>query len=139
MQPPTRPALSLKDFFEKHLPYYISVGMTPDQYWHGDPTLTKAYREADKIQVERENYFAWLQGLYNYEAFLCASPVLRAFVKRNTRPQPYMEAPHPITKQGAKEQERDKEKAVFDKGMAKMQAWAMDMQKKFVNKKSENK
>lgn len=42
--------------------------MTPDEYWHGSPELTKAYREAYKIRKEERNWELWMQGLYFYHA-----------------------------------------------------------------------
>ena len=32
--------------FEKLCPYYISIGMTYEQFWFGDVSMTKAYQEA---------------------------------------------------------------------------------------------
>lgn len=44
--------------------------MTPDEYWHGSPELTQAYREAFKIRKEERNYEMWLQGWYIHQAIL---------------------------------------------------------------------
>lgn len=38
--------------------------MTADEYWHGSPELTQAYRKAYKIRKEEKNWELWLQGLY---------------------------------------------------------------------------
>ena len=40
------------------------MGMSPEDYWHGSPELTEAYRQAHKIRLEEKNYEFWLQGLY---------------------------------------------------------------------------
>lgn len=42
--------------------------MTADEYWHGSPELTQAYRAAHKIRKEEKNWECWLQGLYFYHA-----------------------------------------------------------------------
>lgn len=38
--------------------------MSYDEYWHGPPELTAAYREAYKVRKEERNWEMWLQGLY---------------------------------------------------------------------------
>lgn len=47
----------------------MAMGMTPNEYWHGDSWLAKDYREAYKIRTDEANANAWLQGLYIYNAF----------------------------------------------------------------------
>ncbi len=42
--------------------------MTPDEYWHGSPELTQAYRAAYKLRKEERNWECWIQGLYFYHA-----------------------------------------------------------------------
>lgn len=42
--------------------------MSPGDYWHGSPQLTKAYAEAYHIQKKERNFELWLQGLYFYRA-----------------------------------------------------------------------
>ena len=60
------------------------MGMSPDDYWHGDPALLKAYRKMDEIRRERENEMLWLQGMYIYEAIGDLAPILHAFAKKGT-------------------------------------------------------
>ena len=62
------PLFTYTEKFYECFPYYLSIGMTPEQYWDGDPTLTKYYRKADEIKKERLNEELWLQGMYIYEA-----------------------------------------------------------------------
>ena len=85
--------------FESAFPYYLSIGMTPEQYWEGDPWLVKAYREADVLSLRRSNFISWLNGKYVYEAFGAISPVLHAFAKKGTKAEPYPSEPYPIGKQ----------------------------------------
>ena len=56
--------------FEEAFPYYLSIGMTPEQYWDDDVELCKFYREKAKIDLDRENQSLWLQGMYIYETLL---------------------------------------------------------------------
>lgn len=79
---------------DEAFPYYLVMGMTWEQYWEQDCLMVKAYRKAFQIRQERENYLAWLHGLYIYEALCDVSPIMHAFAKSGTRPRPYAEKPH---------------------------------------------
>lgn len=48
--------------FEELAPYYLSIGMSSDEYWNGYPRLAREYREAHKKQLEEWNYKAWILG-----------------------------------------------------------------------------
>ena len=52
----------------RSFPFYLSIGMTYEQFWENDPSLAKYYREADKLRNERKNTDAWIQGMYIYDA-----------------------------------------------------------------------
>lgn len=60
------------------LPYYLQIGMTEDNYFHGDPALCKAYRDAwngkVKYQEELINWSAWLMGGYVYQTMCLVAP-----------------------------------------------------------------
>ncbi len=92
------PAPSSSQIFNDQFPYYLSIGMTYDQYWREDCLLVKAYRKADDIRRKRINQEAWLQGAYFYHALCAASPLLHAFAKEGTEAMPYMEKPIAITR-----------------------------------------
>lgn len=110
------PFFTYTEQFYEQFPYYLAIGMTPEQYWDGDPALAKYYRKADEIRLERHNQEKWLQGMYIYEAICDASPILRAFAKKGTKPHPYTEKPYPITNKQRKQDIEAKEKAISDKG-----------------------
>ena len=76
------------EVFNTHFPYYLSIGMTEEQYWDGDPELVKYYRKAEEIRNEKRNQELWLQGMYIYEALCDASPIFHAFAKKGTKPRP---------------------------------------------------
>lgn len=86
--------------------------MTYEQFWNGDPTMTRAYLKAHKLKEERESeklkWIIWEQGLYNYEALCYVSPIVRAFSKA-TKPLPYPEKPHGVEKVNVKNEEQDME------------------------------
>ena len=102
--------------FYDHFPYYLSIGMTPEQYWDGDPSLAKYYRKAHELQRKRKNEDLWLQGMYIYEALCDVSPIMNGFAKKGTKPHPYTDRPYSITSEDRKEErkikeQRDREKA----------------------------
>lgn len=96
---------SLKKLFDEHFPYYLSIGMTYEQFWQGDAELVVYYRKAQRIRNKRENQKLWMQGMYIYEAILDVSPILHAFAKPGTHPQPYRDMPYPIDAEEVREQE----------------------------------
>ena len=117
--------------FYEQFPYYLSIGMTPEQYWDGDSTLTKYYREADRLHLKRRNEELWLQGMYIYEALCDVSPVLHAFAKRGTKVVPYPERPYAITNTDIKEEKKRKEQMEREKAKRYMEAQMARINKLF--------
>lgn len=119
----TIPHFSYADIFEEQFPYYLAIGMTAEQYWHGDPTLCKAYRKAEEIRQERMNYEKWLQGSYIYEAVCAASPLFNPMSKRG-KPFPYPKKPYEFKKAQEKkskvEVEKEEAQVQKDKFLAQM-------------------
>jgi hypothetical protein len=101
---------SYTKLFYEIFPFYLSIGMTPEQYWDGDATLARYYRKAEELRRKRKNEELWLQGMYIYEALCDVSPVLNAFAKKGTKPNPYSDHPYSITN---KEREAEKERRVM--------------------------
>lgn len=107
-----RPApVSVSEVLDQHCAYYLSIGMTWDQYWHEDAYMVRIFRKAQRLRNKRENQQMWMQGLYNYKAILCVAPILHAFAKAGTKAEPYLEEPFPIDEVEAREREVAKVKA----------------------------
>jgi hypothetical protein len=123
------------DIFEKKFPYYLSIGMTEEQYWDRDCCLVKFYREAEEIRRERVNQELWLQGMYFYDALARVSPILHAFAKKGTKAQPYVEEAYPINKKKMEDAQLKKEKAKSQKGVRYMQAYMVANNKRFEERK----
>ena len=117
--------------FYEAFPYYLSIGMTYDQYWNDDSTLVKYYRKADEIRKERRNEELWLQGMYIYEALCDVSPVLHAFAKKGVKPVPYSAKPYAITEQQHRRDEEEKERKIADKGKKFMESIMASNNKRF--------
>ena len=120
--------------FYEVFPYYLSIGMTPEQYWDGDPTLAKYYRKADELNRQRKNQELWLQGMYIYEALCDVAPIFHAFAKKGTKAAPYPDHPYSLT---AKERESERElleKRERDKAKRYMEAQMARLNKRFQSK-----
>lgn len=96
--------------------------------------MVKYYRKADEIKKERRNEELWLQGMYIYEALCDVSPVLHAFAKKGTKPQPYSEKPYAITETQRERADEEKERKLAEKGKRYMEALMESTKKRFEGK-----
>lgn len=110
------------DTFWDALPFYLSLGMTSNEYWYGDCLLVRAYRKADELNRRRQNEMLWLQGAYVYEAILDASPVLHAFSKK-PKAHPYASAPYPITSEERQHKAVKDERKRYEAGRERLKKW----------------
>ena len=120
-----QPTRKYYEIFYEQFPFYLSIGMTYEQYWEGDSSLVKYYRDAFLLQKDRKNEELWLQGMYIYEALCDVSPILRAFVKKGTKPIEYSTRPYAITEKEIEKRKQEKLKAAYDKIKAKMSSFAV--------------
>lgn len=67
---------------------YIAYGMTYEQYWYGDPFMTRAYAQAYLLKRKIQNENMWIQGAYIANAF--GTVLSNAFSKKNAK---YLEKP----------------------------------------------
>lgn len=118
------------EVFKQLCPYYMSIGMSYDDFWNGDVSMVEAYRKADELRLKQKNYELWLQGMYMYEALCDASPLFRFTMKSGMiKPEPYAKEPYPITAIEAREREERMAKAREERMKAEFAAFAQRMQK----------
>ena len=110
------PFLTYTEQFYEVFPYYLSIGMTYEQFWESDPTLVIYYRRAEEIKNERMNQELWLQGMYIYEALCDVAPIMNGMAKKGTKAHPYSEKPYPISEKQRKRDTEEKERQVAMKG-----------------------
>lgn len=120
------PHVSYTEIFYSFFPFYLSIGMTFDQYWNADSTLVTYYRKAYELQRKQKNEMLWLQGMYFYEALCKVSPIFRDFAKSGTRAIAYGTQPYPITKEDADRRRLEQQKALRDKFKSKISAYAVN-------------
>lgn len=130
----TAPLKTYTEKFNELFPYYLSLGMTEEQYWDRDCLLVKAFRKAEELKTDRKNQEMWLQGAYIYEALCRVSPILHAFAKKGTKPVPYLAEPFAINEKQAEYKEEEKAKKTFDKGKTLMEGFMAMHNKKFEGK-----
>ena len=125
---------SYTSIFNEQFPYYLLIGMSPEQYWDGDPTLAKHYRKADELRRKRRNEELWLQGMYVYEALCDVSPVMNAFAKRGTKPRPYADHPYALTVKDREDEQILREKQEREKARKYMETKMAEINKRFKSK-----
>jgi len=101
----TKNSETFRETFERVFPFYLSIGMTYDQFWNDDVELVKYYREAYKMKQERMNEELWLQGLYIYKAV--ETVVYNGWCRgKSDKAETYLDKPIPITEQQIEEQKQ---------------------------------
>lgn len=113
------------EVFDELCAFYMSIGVSYDEFWFGDYTRLKYYVKAWELKQERDseeaNFRLYLAGLYNFNAF---SSVIGTFAwglggKRGSKPEGYLEAPIAFTeneKRAEKERNTKKTLDFFMKG-----------------------
>ena len=109
--------------------------MTPEQYWDGDPSLTRYYRKAHELKRNERNQELWLQGMYIYEALCDVSPVLHSFAKKGTKPHPYPDHPYPLSNKDREAEKARREKLEREKAKRYMEAKMEELNKRFNSKR----
>ena len=122
---------SYGEIFEQLCPYYMSIGMSYDEYWDGDVEAVKAYRQADELRKKQRNFELWLQGKYMYDALCSTSPLFRFTMKSGTiKPEPYTKEPYPITASEVRELEERRQREMEERLKAQFAAFAERVRKK---------
>lgn len=92
--------------------------MTYEQYWDGDPDLTRYFSEAYEMEMERKNRLLMQEGAYFYDVLMRVAPALRAFSK--TPPMDYRTEVIPLTAKEKREVEQAEERHKMEASRAAM-------------------
>lgn len=114
-------ALSPIEYLDELCAYAMSIGMSYELYWYGDPFAINHFIKAEKIRQRKRNTEMWLQGAYIYNAVGALVPVINPFSKEH-RAKPYLKQPIPISKEEQEEQEREKYNRFVDYMMKRVEA-----------------
>lgn len=128
--------------FEEVCPFFISIGMTYEQFWYGDVSIAKSYLKAYQIKEEREalknKWARWEQGFYVYEAICDTAPILRPFSKA-TKPLQYPDKPYGLEEvEKQKIEQNKKEELEVLRTQIFFENWARAAQKHFKEKGEKN-
>lgn len=95
---------------EEEFPYFLLMGMSPEQYWMDDPNLSAGYVQADQLRRQQTSNDFWLMGAYVFQAVSAVANNAMRDRKKGQRPKSYLEEPYrviPYTK--AEEEARAKQ------------------------------
>jgi len=87
---PTPTRINYTEVFYKQFPFYLSIGMSSAEYWDGDPSLPRYFREAFQKKQEYDDSMAWLHGMYVYNAMSVV--MSNAFNSKGTKAE-YLKEP----------------------------------------------
>ena len=109
--------------------------MSSEEFWHGDPKLAIAYREAERIKRDNRYLAEWRAGVYVFEALLTASPAFREISKGIDHQYPTK----PIFSATPEKEmtEEDREKAQMEKNKAAFMAMAEKLNAELAERKAE--
>lgn len=76
------------EYFNKHLlPLALQYGMTPSDFWNGEPELLESYHIFYKIKLKAIDMEEWKMGLYVFTGVQTA--LANAFGKKGSPPRKY--------------------------------------------------
>ena len=110
------------DIFKELCPYYMSIGMSYEQFWFGDPEMVIYYRKAHEYRNKQKNQELWWAGVYVQQALL--STVGNMFSKKGAEPIHYPREPLPTTEEEAREYQEREQKNKYLKMLNAMKARA---------------
>ena len=96
------------------------MGVTWDEYWHGDYTRLPYYRKAYALKRREENEKLWMQGIYILRAIGSIVP------GSNSK---YPDEPLPLTEEEANEQEERRRVSAFYDAKAYMETMMHNINK----------
>lgn len=106
------------EIFKEVFPFYLSIGMTYDEFYLQDVELTKFYRQAYEMKEDRHNSHIWLQGMYIYDAI--STSLYNVFCRKSgQQASSYPSKPYPLTD---KQKDEDQELTV-EEAQAKAKVW----------------
>lgn len=128
--------LKLGEFFAENEPFYLSIGLSHEEYWNGEPRLARLALRAFNLKREREveqlNYSNWLLGMY-VESAVC-SVVGNIFSKDKQYKSTYPERPFPITEDETEEYKNKQKQDEKKKAMEWIMNLTTELDKQFNNK-----
>jgi len=119
------------ELFAEAFPFYLSIGMSSEEFWRGNPYLARAFRKAWELKRRERNRELWYQGAYFYDALVKVAPYMRAAMsKAHIEPGKYMDRPFPLTDREAKQREEEARRQQFERMIQALDRESADNAKK---------
>lgn len=115
-----REVMTLGEWLDKLCVYYMTMGVTYEEFWYGDYTKFKYVARQYDAQRKLQNEDAWLQGAYVYDAV--ATALSNAFRKKGAKAQNYLERPLQVYPK-TEEEERYEAEMERRKIIKRLNAW----------------
>jgi len=94
---------NLSQVLDKWCGYYMSIGVSYDEFWHSSTERLRYYYLAERQRIQRRNYELWLQGAYIYDAV--GTVISNAFAKKGSTAKKYAQKPYDILEPTNEEKE----------------------------------
>lgn len=95
--------LTLSEQLDEWCAYYMSIGVSFDTFWDGDPCQLKYYVSTYRLKKKMQNELLWLQGMYNYDAF--GTVLSNAFRSKGSKAANYTEKPYDVVEKTDREKQ----------------------------------
>lgn len=105
-----------ENWLSKLCSFYMAIGVSYDDFWHGDPCRLKFYLRSFEYKQEQNNQNAWLFGMYNYKATQSALEEFSYGMngRKGQRPKGYLDYPIAITDREKQAEKQRKIKHTLD-------------------------
>lgn len=113
------------EIFDEVCPYYMSIGVTYEEFWYGDFAICKYARQAEKLRRKKANQEMWWNAIYMFRTMLDVAPAFRDFGDgKKTKISFSTEQPFPMDKQESEEIEKAKREREQEEFLARMMCYA---------------
>lgn len=79
---------------EDYFDYALTIGMSSDEYWFGDPHLIYRYEAKHRNQQKLKEQEMWLMGQYIVRALESSRLNVNGFIEKSSQLIPYPACPH---------------------------------------------
>ena len=112
-------------YWQEFLPLALECGMSPTDFWEGEPRLVNSYLRKHELELDEFNYKSWLSGLYVHRAV--SSSLSQAFSDSKSASKTLKYFDKPIEKLNSDYvvlNEETKEKTIDSSHRQKVNFWA---------------
>lgn len=110
------------DALDEVCAYYMAIGVSCDEFWHGDYTRLEHYQKAHETKNEMRNQEMWMQGLYIFDA---VSIAMSNALRKSGKPESYIKKPYDLKpKEKTEEDIAAEQEAARQKVVHSFSAWA---------------